>query len=158
MPWRIGLGAPAGEWVPLPMAYGGSVWGKWTKGKGEGGLRLKVGKEGKEREAGSVGPKGYRHFRWSRDGAQQKVRAGRILAWLREGRCLDDEAWVAHHVSKTGTGGPHRKTGGVVRSVAKSAHAAAHGAEGGATKALKVLDKKGRAAAKVLLMNKARTG
>jgi len=154
MPWALGSGAPAGEWVPLPRTYGGGE-ARWTAGKGEAGLRLRVG--GAEPTA-SVGLDGYGRFRWRQGDGWQSLQAGRVLVWLRDGKRLGDKRWEAHHQTRTAAsgGGLHRKRGGVVRALEKGSHRLGHASEGGRAKAARAQAKSAAATAKVEAMNKAR--
>jgi len=129
MPWVLGIGAPSGEWVPLPRTYGAAE-ACWTKGKGEGGVKLRVD----HREVVGSGTGDYHRYRWSKaGGGQHSIQRGRVWVWLREGRRIGDTRWAAHHDTRRGR--LHVKQGGVVRGIAKGPHAQGHAAEGGTAKA-----------------------
>jgi hypothetical protein len=133
MPWVLGAGAPAGEWVRLPGSYGPGAEARWVKGKGEKGLEFRVGTR---RIAGTVDGE-YRRFRWAReDGTgQYSVQSGRLWVWLREGRRLGDHRWQAHHATRKKGEPLHLKLGGRVAGMAAGSHATHHAADGGRARA-----------------------
>ena len=140
MPWVLGSGAPAGEWVRLPPRFGPGVEARWLKGKGEKGLEFRVGTR---RLLGALDGE-YRRFRWAREdgNGQYSVQSGRLWVWLREGRRLGDVRWQAHHETRKKGGLLHVKLGGRVRGTAVGPHAKEHGAEGGRARAASYAKKK----------------
>ena len=150
--WVLGTGAPAGEWTSLPASYGRGAEARWTEGKGERGVHLRV--DGKLVKGSSSG--GHWRFQWGKGGgsAGHSVQRGRVYVWLHEGRRLGDYRWHAHH--QTRKGGLHVRQGGVVRAKSAGQHLREHGQEGGRATAEKHRTRKTAIGRKVAAMNAAR--
>ena len=153
MPWVLGEGAPAGEWVRLPGSFGPGAEARWVKGKGENGLQFRVGTCHLK---GTVGKDGYHRFRWGGHTNPFSMQRGRLYAWLKTGRALEDPGWQAHHGTRASGGGRHVKSGGRVTPKEAGAHSREHAVEGGQASAEKRRKKKAAVQAKISKMNAGR--
>ena len=149
----MGVPAAAGAWVRLPDGYGGAE-ARWTAGKGEGGVELRAG-PGSRPLGGTIEKDGYHRFRWGGRANPFSMQRGRLYAWLKTGRALEDKGWQAHH-GTLAKEGRHVKRGGRVTPKDTGKQSREHGVEGARASAENRRKKKAMVRAKVSKMNAGR--
>ena len=83
------------------------------------------------------------------------MQRGRLYAWLKTGRALEDKGWQAHHGTRAKEG-KHVKRGGRVTPKDTGMHSREHGVEGARASAENRRKKKAAVQAKISKMNAGR--